>query len=178
MFTHKDHCRSLLSFGACDCGADRANKLNELYPVNSAVRYVGPMSRLKGMSGIVTGHSHTGRVQARFGDGTAEVYPHSLVPLPKAGVKTPNVEAPKTEVKSDVTHPNHYMLFDNVEAIEVIARSMTVEAFRGYCLGNILKYRLRAGKKSELATMEKDLNKAAFYQELFDKHKGLCYDAS
>ncbi|MRU34859.1 DUF3310 domain-containing protein, partial [Xylella fastidiosa] len=73
---------------------------------------------------------------------------------------------------------NHYMLFDNVEAIEVIARSMTVEAFRGYCLGNILKYRLRAGKKSELATMDKDLKKAAFYQELFDKHRGLCYDAS
>lgn len=74
-----------------------------------------------------------------------------------------------------VRTPSHYMLFDNVEAIEVIARSMTVEQFKGYVLGNILKYRLRAGKKSELATMEKDLKKAAFYQELFDKYKGMCH---
>lgn len=74
-----------------------------------------------------------------------------------------------------VRTPSHYMLFDDIEAIEVIARSMTCEQFKGYCLGNILKYRLRAGKKSELATMEKDLNKAAFYQELFDLHKGKCY---
>ncbi|WWD14728.1 hypothetical protein CPL00370_CDS0022 [Klebsiella phage ViciousJeremy] len=153
--------------------------LEARFPVNSVVRYSGGgLKRILGMSGVVTGHSHTGRVKVRFGTQHAEVLPDNLIPLPKADVKTPNVEAPKTEVKSDVTHPNHYMLFDNVEAIEVIARSMTVEAFRGYCLGNILKYRLRAGKKSELATMEKDLNKAAFYQELFDKHKGLCYDAS
>lgn len=76
-----------------------------------------------------------------------------------------------------VTKPSHYMLFDDIEAIEVIARSMTHEQFKGYCLGNVLKYRLRAGKKSELATMEKDLNKAAFYQELFDLHKGKCYAA-
>lgn len=149
--------------------------LEARFPVNSAVRYSGDNLVLKGLTGTVLGYSHTGRVKVRFGIREAEVHPSVLIPLPKVG---PNVEAPKTEVKSDVTHPNHYMLFDNVEAIEVIARSMTVEAFRGYCLGNILKYRLRAGKKSELATMEKDLKKAAFYQELFDKHKGLCYDAS
>ncbi|WP_206666514.1 DUF3310 domain-containing protein, partial [Xylella fastidiosa] len=98
------------------------------------VRYSGGgLKRILGMSGVVTGHSHTGLVKVRFGTQYAEVLPNNLIPLPKADVKTPNVEAPKTEVKSDVTHPNHYMLFDNVEAIEVIARSMTVEAFRGYC---------------------------------------------
>lgn len=145
------------------------------FPVNSAVRYSGANPLFKGLTGTAQGYSHTGRVKVRFGIREAEVHPSVLIPLPKVG---PNVEAQKSEVKSDVTHPNHYMLFDNVEAIEVIARSMTVEAFRGYCLGNILKYRLRAGKKSELATMEKDLKKAAFYQELFDKHKGLCHDAS
>ena len=146
--------------------------LESRFPVNSAVRYSGDNPVLKGLTGTVQGYSHTGRVKVRFGIREAEVHPSVLIPLPKVG---PNVEAPKSAVKSDVTHPNHYMLFDNVEAIEVIARSMTVEAFRGYCLGNILKYRLRAGKKSELATMEKDLKKAAFYQELFDKYKGLCH---
>lgn len=75
-----------------------------------------------------------------------------------------------------VTKPSHYALFDGIEAIEIIARSMTVEMFRGYCLGNIMKYRLRAGKKSELAYLEKDLAKADFYVELFEKHKVHCYD--
>lgn len=79
------------------------------------------------------------------------------------------------EVIEGVTKPSHYMLFDDIEAIEVIARSMTVEQFKGYCLGNILKYRLRAGKKSELAYLEKDLAKADFYKELFEKHKDKCY---
>lgn len=82
------------------------------------------------------------------------------------------------EVETDgVRKPSHYQVFDGLESIEVIARSMTVSEFRGFCMGNVLKYRLRAGKKSELATMEKDLSKAAFYQELFDLHKSKCYDA-
>lgn len=90
---------------------------------------------------------------------------------------TPTDDQHSTEAIESVIKPSHYMLFDDIEAIEVIARSMTNEQFKGYCLGNVLKYRLRAGKKSELATMEKDLNKAAFYQELFDLHKGKCYAA-
>lgn len=87
-------------------------------------------------------------------------------------------ESIKPAVTDDgVRKPSHYQVFDGVESIEIIARSMTVSEFRGFCMGNVLKYRLRAGKKSELATMEKDLNKAAFYQELFDLHKGKCYAA-
>lgn len=87
-------------------------------------------------------------------------------------------ESIKPVVTDDgVRKPSHYQVFDGVESIEIIARSMTVSEFRGFCMGNVLKYRLRAGKKSELATMEKDLNKAAFYQELFDLHKGKCYAA-
>ncbi|UCS82753.1 nucleotide kinase [Yersinia phage vB_YenP_Rambo] len=82
---------------------------------------------------------------------------------------------PQPQAIEGVTKPSHYMLFDDIEAIEVIARSMTVEQFKGYCLGNILKYRLRAGKKSELAYLEKDLAKADFYKELFEKHKDKCH---
>ncbi|YP_009949138.1 nucleotide kinase [Enterobacter phage EcpYZU01] len=90
----------------------------------------------------------------------------------------PEVE-PKAPAPADdsVRKPSHYQVFDGLESIEVIARSMTVSEFRGFCMGNVLKYRLRAGKKSELATMEKDLNKAAFYSELFEQHKGKCYDS-
>lgn len=90
-------------------------------------------------------------------------YPHTCQPVAKP------IEG--------VTKPSHYMLFDDIEAIEVIARSMTREQFKGYCLGNILKYRLRAGKKSELAYLEKDMAKAGFYGELYEKHKDKCYDA-
>lgn len=85
-------------------------------------------------------------------------------------------KAPSVEEDDGVKQPSHYQLFGGIEAIEVIARSMTQEMFKGYCLGNILKYRLRAGKKSELATLEKDMAKAAFYLELYEKHKGLCHD--
>lgn len=88
---------------------------------------------------------------------------------------TPTDDQPSTKSIDDVRKPSHYQVFDGVESIEIIARSMTVSEFRGFCMGNVLKYRLRAGKKSELATMEKDLNKAAFYQELFDQHKGKCH---
>lgn len=84
-----------------------------------------------------------------------------------------NRESKPKEIEG-VWTPSHYMLFEDVESIQVIARTMTVAEFKGFCLGNVLKYRLRAGKKSELATIEKDLAKADFYKELFAKHKGEC----
>ena len=72
---------------------------------------------------------------------------------------------------SDVKNPKHYQVIEGVEAIEVIAKTMTPEEFRGYCLGNIIKYRLRAGNKDAL---EQDINKADFYVELYEKYKHLC----
>lgn len=70
-----------------------------------------------------------------------------------------------------VRNPSRYMLFPDVESIQIIARSFTVEEFRGFCLGNVLKYRLRAGKKDKV---EQELAKADFYKELFERHKGEC----
>lgn len=126
----------------------------------------------------------------RYDGKVLEVYPEiATVKVKWPGLRSPvkhsedalvitNQVNDKPEVKDDgVRKPSHYQVFDGVESIEIIARSMAVSEFRGFCMGNVLKYRLRAGKKSELATMEKDLNKAAFYQELFDLHKGKCYDS-
>lgn len=73
-----------------------------------------------------------------------------------------------------VNYPKHYQFFPDLEAIEVIASSMTQEQFYGYCLGNRLKYRLRAGNKDKL---EQDIAKSDKYLELYEKHKGLCSDA-
>lgn len=75
-------------------------------------------------------------------------------------------------VKPDaVNSPKHYAVFEKLEAIEVIASSMTADQFYGYCLGNILKYRLRAGGKDDVM---QELGKADKYQELFTKYKYLC----
>ncbi len=78
------------------------------------------------------------------------------------------------EKKVDAVHsPSHYALFEDTEAIEVIARSLTKEEFRGYCMGNLLKYRLRCGKKDDVS---QELNKADKYKELYEKYKGFCYE--
>lgn len=70
-----------------------------------------------------------------------------------------------------VNSPQHYQFFPDLEAIVVIARSMTQEQFYGYCLGNRLKYRLRAGNKDKL---EQDIAKSDKYVELYEQHKHLC----
>lgn len=70
-----------------------------------------------------------------------------------------------------VDKPQHYQVFPDKEAIEIIARSMTTEQFYGYCLGNFLKYRLRIGAKDEV---QQELDKSNKYKELYEKHKHLC----
>lgn len=71
-----------------------------------------------------------------------------------------------------VDKPAHYQFFPDLEAIEVIARSMTQEQFYGYTLGNALKYRLRAGAKDDL---QQDIDKANKYKEIYEQFKHLCH---
>ena len=79
----------------------------------------------------------------------------------------------KEDIHGDVVNsPAHYAFFPDLEAIQVIARAMTQEQFYGYCLGNRLKYRLRAGKKDAL---EQDIAKSDKYTELYEQHKHLCH---
>lgn len=82
---------------------------------------------------------------------------------------------PKSSIDEAVYKPSHYDVIEGLEAIEIIARSMTVEQFKGYCLGNIIKYRMRLGAKD---AVEQDLKKAQNYKDIFEKHKGLCHDYS
>mgnify|MGYP003651829533 CR=1 FL=1 len=72
----------------------------------------------------------------------------------------------------EVRNPSHYQIL-GAETITVIARSMTSEQWKGYCRGNVLKYRLRAGKKGDQA---KCIAKADFYEELYYAHKEKCID--
>ena len=73
----------------------------------------------------------------------------------------------------NVENPPHYQLFDSIESIEIIAHAMTVEQYRGFCLGNILKYRIRAGKKDDPL---QDIAKADQFEILFKKYCHLCWD--
>lgn len=71
-----------------------------------------------------------------------------------------------------VKKPKHYQMIDGVEAIEIIAAALTQEEWLGYCLGNALKYRCRAGKKDDL---QQEIDKADFYTDvLYGKYKHLC----
>lgn len=85
--------------------------------------------------------------------------------------KKESLDAHEATASDVVKSPSHYQFFPGVEAIEIIAASMSEEGFHGYCMGNRLKYRLRAGNKDKL---EQDISKSDFYVELFNKHKHLC----
>ena len=74
-------------------------------------------------------------------------------------------------MSDQIKNPKHYQILEGVESIEIIASALTEDQWKGFCLGNILKYRIRAGKKDELT---QDIGKADFYEELYDMHKNLC----
>ena len=60
--------------------------------------------------------------------------------------------------KEMVNHPSHYQTSSGMEVIDVI------EAFGlGFCLGNVVKYVLRCGKKTDDEIQE--LKKAKWYLE-------------
>ena len=61
----------------------------------------------------------------------------------------------------NVNNPNHYKLGCGIESIEIIKRVLGTQGFIAFCLGNILKYLIRAQKKNG----KEDYKKAAKYLE-------------
>ena len=61
----------------------------------------------------------------------------------------------------NINNPNHYKLSCGVESIEIIKRVLGIKGFVAFCLGNILKYLIRAEKKNG----KEDYKKAAKYLE-------------
>ena len=179
MAKHKEWCRSVLSFGSCDCGAvtsiiaacskDDDMTLGEIRAMDPRKPHLNKLE-VTSTDDQHSTESHSGESMCNCERDYDTRDGHAL------DCTIHNATAPVNTIEG-VTKPSHYMLFDDIEAIEVLARSMTREQFKGYCFGNILKYRLRAGKKSELAYLEKDMAKAGFYGELYEKHKGKCYAA-
>lgn len=72
----------------------------------------------------------------------------------------------KVALDDVVKKPNHYQLCDT-EAIDVIRKTITEEQFKGYIVGNVLKYRLRAGKKDDV---QQDIRKALEYEEMYARY--------
>lgn len=60
-----------------------------------------------------------------------------------------------------VHHPSHYAN-GKYEVIDIIEDQLGPQGFRGFCLGNTIKYICRAGKKNADKTVE-DLEKAEWY---------------
>jgi len=67
------------------------------------------------------------------------------------------------EEQDNVNSPEHYKAFP-VEVIDIIKYTLTTEQFKGYCLGNEIKYRMRAGIKNPEKTLE-DIQKAEVYRK-------------
>ena len=61
------------------------------------------------------------------------------VSMPKFGYR----ESLESLQASMVRQPGHYKIFPDTEVIDLIRKCLTEEEFKGFCKGNILKYRLR-----------------------------------
>lgn len=59
-------------------------------------------------------------------------------------------------------HPQHYKVFPDAQALDIIKASLTEEEFKGFLKGNFLKYRLRAGYKGDI---QEDIQKSHVYRD-------------
>ncbi len=75
-----------------------------------------------------------------------------------------------TLTSKTITSPAHYKVCEGLDVVDMIRAVLTPEQFSGYCLGNVIKYRMRAGKKT-MSPME-DLGKAHVYEEWLRELEG------
>jgi hypothetical protein len=85
-------------------------------------------------------------------------------------VENPDLATDKGNNKAKNPNSKHYELWENFEAIDLIKLALTYEEYKGFLKGNILKYRLRAGKKNiENDNIIKDINKSIDYERELNK---------
>ena len=68
----------------------------------------------------------------------------------------------RLQALNDPVNPNYYKKTYAKEVIDLLQASLTPEEFKGYCKGNMLKYRFRAGYKGD---RDEDLKKSNWYQD-------------
>lgn len=68
------------------------------------------------------------------------------------------------EKSSNVVHPSHYNR-TSVEVIDTIKGMLTTSEYRGFLIGNIVKYVSRYSMKNGI----EDIKKASYYLDLLEK---------
>ena len=81
-------------------------------------------------------------------------------------IENPNLITDKNNNKAKNPNSKHYELWEDFEAIDVIKLVLTEEEYRGFLKGNILKYRLRVGKKDDVL---KEIEKIKDYERELNK---------
>lgn len=66
----------------------------------------------------------------------------------------------KESDRSVINHPNRYGGDTEYECIKVLEHWLSEEQFKGFCIGNAIKYLCRLGKKDEEV---QELKKASWY---------------
>lgn len=64
---------------------------------------------------------------------------------------------------------SRYYDIGGIEVQDIIKAKLTAEQYRGFCLGNIIKYTCRANHKGQF---DRDMEKASFYQKFLDASTG------
>lgn len=71
--------------------------------------------------------------------------------------------------ENDISNPKHYKLDGlDIESIDVVKAVLGEEGFINFCLGNILKYAIRAKKKGQF---DSDIGKIKTYCEFIERIK-------
>lgn len=78
------------------------------------------------------------------------------------------METPKVD---NVNSPEHYKAYP-VEVKDIIRLTLGLEGYIAWCVGNELKYRLRAGLKNK-STQVEDVEKAMWFRKEADKYREL-----
>lgn len=81
-------------------------------------------------------------------------------------VENPDLVIDIDNNKAKNPNSKHYELWENFEAIDVIKLALTDEEYKGFLKGNILKYRLRVGKKDDVS---KEIEKIKDYERELNK---------
>ncbi len=88
---------------------------------------------------------------------------------PNQNTQTDPTQKGTLSAKDAVRQPQHYEVCQGVEAMDIISAalaSLALPPHQSYLLGNLLKYRLRAGNKDDL---EQDIAKANEYARRFNE---------
>lgn len=78
-------------------------------------------------------------------------------------------EREERKEENDISNPKHYKLDGlDIESVDVVKAVLGEEGFINFCLGNILKYAIRAKKKGQF---DSDIGKIKTYCEFIERTK-------